>query len=676
MSTPEEPSVLEEMTQITVGPGANGSQTGTNGSQTSGSTRDSLVGTVFAGRYEIERLLGKGGMSSVYAANDRLLKSRVAIKVMQSHLSENSNAVMRFKQEAIAVNQLKHNNIVGIQYFDITEDGSGTPYIVMDLLEGQSLSGEIAQIGALPVDRVLEIFEQACAALQHAHSRGIIHRDLKPSNLMLVKEAGQNDVVKIVDFGIAKMLPTEGEERLALTQTGEIFGSPLYMSPEQCTGQPLDPRSDIYSMGCILYEALSGEPPLKGGNVFETISKHCTELPAALAARFPRMPQVKALDSVILRAMAKEPAQRYSSMQSLLEDIQDLKRGRGKGPAAQLAQAWRSFLIKTHPGTKRLPLKAMLAACVAVATLAAATTYVAHLRSREPIMPQRTWGNFGAVIQDASPEQDRWTQIKVKRLLEVVRQNSSQGKLKPEKELRLRRNAAAWFVEKEFYNEALVEYGIIFKDLEKVVAHLPLPEQGDLAANVGDCFYGTHDYKSAVEWYEKATASWQLTTEFSGDDADYSLSAAKLADAYGHMSQPQKALDLLRKESTTRGWKKVGAVNNALFFSKKAEIETAMGKLTDADADYTSAVAHWKVTPQKENLAFAYYQQALVKEKLHQLSEAQSFFLKAAALYKELSKSKEYAATMMAVARVQYQQGNLPGGACSEMEGRSVWTSN
>lgn len=679
MSTPEEPSALDELTQIAVDPHINGAQTRTNGSQTgSGAERNSLIGTVFAGRYEIEKLLGKGGMSSVYAAQDRLLKHRVAIKIMQNHLADHGSAVIRFKQEAIAVNQLKHNNIVGIQHFDITADESGTPFIVMDLLDGRSLSDVIAQSAALPVDHVLNIFEQACSALAHAHSRGIVHRDLKPSNLMLVKEDGQEDVVKIVDFGIAKMLPQEGQERLALTQTGEIFGSPLYMSPEQCTGQPLDARSDIYSMGCILYEALSGEPPFRGSNVFETINKHCTELPSSLASKFPRMPQVKALDGMILRAMAKEPAQRYSSMQELLDELQAIKRGQGKGLFAQIAQTWHALSIKTHAGTRRLPLKSMLAAGILLAGLGAATTYVVQLRSAEPKMPPHSWGNFRAVLKPLSPEEDRWKEIKVKRILEVIRQNVVRGRIDPEKELRGRSGAASWFVKTRRYNDAMAEYDIILNSprLKPFVSHLPLPDLGDLQLNIGDCFYGMQDYTSAVTWYEKAAESWKLTTDFNGDDEVFSLSAVKLADAYGHISQPQKALNLLRNDSSIRLMQRLGPLNNALCFSKRGELETNLGYLKEADADYEIAVQNWLKIAQKEDLAFAYYQQALVKEKLHNLTDAESVLKKAASLFKDLGKTKEYASTLMALARVHYQQGNLFSAVASELEGRSVWISN
>jgi tetratricopeptide (TPR) repeat protein len=189
----------------------------------------------------------------------------------------------------------------------------------MDYLEGQSLGDLIAQEGFLPVDRALNIFVQVSNALADAHKRGVIHRDLKPSNIILIEQGEKKDVVQIVDFGIAKMLRQDDEEATALTQTGEVFGSPLYMSPEQCKGEKLDLRADIYSMGCLMYETLTGKAPLIGSNTLEVLYKHINEIPAAMSTK--QHPVSAKLESIVFKSLAKLPADRYQTMDDLERDL-------------------------------------------------------------------------------------------------------------------------------------------------------------------------------------------------------------------------------------------------------------------------------------------------------------------------------------------------------------------
>lgn len=283
------------------------------------------VGRMFSDRYQVLSLVGEGGMGLVYKAKHVLMQRHVAIKILRNELKSNSVLLSRFKQEAQAVSKLKHPNIVSVYDFGVTEQG--LPFLVMDYLDGVSLAETIIVQRCLPLDRALYVFQQACRALEHAHAKGVIHRDFKSSNIVLCNEDGKTDVVKVVDFGMAKLMrPDEdANEFQELTQTGDVFGSPLYMSPEQCRGQKLDERSDIYSLGCVMYYAISGHPPCRGENVLDTLQRQINETPVPLSQLNPKFPSE--LDEVILKALRKEPELRYQSVTEMLTDIDSIVNG-------------------------------------------------------------------------------------------------------------------------------------------------------------------------------------------------------------------------------------------------------------------------------------------------------------------------------------------------------------
>ncbi len=281
----------------------------------------SLIGQIIDDKFRITDILGKGGMSVVYKAHWVVLNKVVAVKTMHAHLASDTNALMRFKQEAQATIALEHPNVVKVYQFGITGGEDSKPYIVMDYLEGESLSERIKAHGRVPVKETLQIFSQVCNALEHAHQKGVIHRDLKPSNIMLLHKEGEPPLVKIVDFGIAKILPQEGEAAHRLTQTGDIFGSPMYMSPEQCMGRTVDVRSDVYAIGCVLYETLGGTPPHMGNNVFETFHKHISEIPASLVIPDLDKNLLNRLDTIVFKALEKDPDKRYQTMGAFEKDV-------------------------------------------------------------------------------------------------------------------------------------------------------------------------------------------------------------------------------------------------------------------------------------------------------------------------------------------------------------------
>ncbi len=277
---------------------------------------DPMIGQVFADQYEILSVLGAGGMSVVYRARHRLMDRVVAIKLL--HDDSDKLAIERFKHEAKAASSLKHQNIISIYDFGIVGDQA---YLVMDCLEGQNLSEILEDIHHLSVDRAVNIFRQTCMGLEHAHKNGILHRDMKPSNLVLVKGEDGSELVKIVDFGIAKLLPNAGQQQTRLTQTGDIFGSPLYMSPEQCQAKALDNRSDIYSFGCVMYETLTGVPPLRGDTAYDTMTMHVSQTPPAFNKVAPELNINKNLEALIFRCLEKKPEDRYQSVADLLQEM-------------------------------------------------------------------------------------------------------------------------------------------------------------------------------------------------------------------------------------------------------------------------------------------------------------------------------------------------------------------
>lgn len=279
-----------------------------------------MVGKIIGDKYEVLETIGGGGMGMIYKAKHILMKRIVAIKMMHPQYVSSASNLKRFQQEAQAASALSHPNILAVFDFGLTP--AGAPFLVMDFLEGTNLAEVLDEVGLLPASRATNIFAQACAGLAHAHSKGVIHRDLKPGNIMLVEFDQRKDFVKIVDFGIAKVLPSGDESEAAhLTQTGEVFGSPLYMSPEQCRGRNLDIRSDIYSLGCVMYRTLTGSSPFFGQDPMECMYKQVNEAPNKFFETNPDTKSPEALEAIVFKCLAKEPAERYQTMLELKEAL-------------------------------------------------------------------------------------------------------------------------------------------------------------------------------------------------------------------------------------------------------------------------------------------------------------------------------------------------------------------
>jgi eukaryotic-like serine/threonine-protein kinase len=264
-------------------------------------------------RYEVGRLLGAGGMAEVFEGRDRLLARRVAIKVLQAQFVRDPSFLIRFKREAQAAASLSHPNIVGV-YDTGSEDG--THFIVMEYVDGRTLKDVIRAEGPLYPERTAEICADVCSALVAAHARGLIHRDIKPGNVMLTPDGK----VKVMDFGIARATTSE-----TITQTAAVVGTAQYISPEQAQGEAIDYRSDIYSLGCCLYEMLTGTVPFTGATPVAIAYRHVREDPTP-----PRMLNADVpapLEAICLKAMAKLPDNRYQTAAEFQSDLERFRNG-------------------------------------------------------------------------------------------------------------------------------------------------------------------------------------------------------------------------------------------------------------------------------------------------------------------------------------------------------------
>jgi len=302
-------------------------------------------GRVVAGRFRIESVIGEGGMGTVYLANHVTLHRKYAIKVLKSDFAADKTYVERFRREAIAASRVVHPNVVYITDFGQLDEGSF--YIVMEYLNGYGLDELLDTVSALPLSRLLPMVIHLADALDYAGSLGVVHRDIKPENIMLCEIRGHKDVVKLVDFGIAKIV-ADGLTSRRITMRGQIFGTPEYISPEQAMDAAVDIRSDVYSLGIIAYELATGEPPFTG-NPTSVLRHHVQKAVQAPSARMPRQPIPPGFDGIVLRCLAKDPDDRYQTAGALCRDLMKL-RGQLAGMADDLIAPRSKKTTRTHSG--------------------------------------------------------------------------------------------------------------------------------------------------------------------------------------------------------------------------------------------------------------------------------------------------------------------------------------
>jgi serine/threonine-protein kinase len=318
-----------------------------------------MVGELIAGRYELEEVAGTGGMSSVYRARDTLLERHVALKLLHSYHGADAESIERFRREARAVAQLSHPNIVTV--IDRGEDG-GRQYIVFEYVDGENLKELVTREGPLPVGRALELAIEVGEGLACAHEHGVVHRDVKPQNVLLNGDGR----AKVTDFGIARSLDVDH----GMTQTGTVIGTSNYIAPEQASGRAVDERTDVYSLGVVLFELLTGDVPFPGENFVAVALRHVHEQPPWVAELRPDVPPRVA--QVVDRALAKDPDERFPSMETMVAELRACLAGEEAPPSPEA----RTMIVgPSRPSAARRrrrawPLVALLVGLAAVAAVA------------------------------------------------------------------------------------------------------------------------------------------------------------------------------------------------------------------------------------------------------------------------------------------------------------------
>jgi eukaryotic-like serine/threonine-protein kinase len=336
-----------------------------------------VVGELIAGRYELEKLVGSGGMSNVFRAHDRLLERTVALKILHEQYTRDEDYVERFRREARAVAQLAHPNIVTV--IDRGEQ-EGRQFIVFEYIDGENLK-ELSNRGPLEVRQAIGLSLQVARALSFAHERGLVHRDVKPQNVLL-NDDGQ---AKVTDFGIARSLDVQG-----VTQTGTVLGTSDYIAPEQARGQKVDPKTDIYSLGVVLYELLSGEVPFSGDNFVAVAMRHVNEPVPSVLDRRPDCPV--RLDLAIQRAMSKDPDDRFQSMDDFVNELEACLAevdGRGDEGATMIVPVARPSR-RRRPRERSWPVMPLLLAALVAALIAAGAFLLLHDGGTGGVLPGGT----------------------------------------------------------------------------------------------------------------------------------------------------------------------------------------------------------------------------------------------------------------------------------------------
>ncbi|MBL9102031.1 MAG: serine/threonine protein kinase [Myxococcales bacterium] len=345
-----------------------------------------LEGKILADRYRIVRRIGDGGMATVYLAEHTSIEKQCAIKVLNIAYAHQQEAVDRFLREARAASRIQHENIVDITDFGRAPNGS--VFFVMELLAGEDLATTVRREGAMPWPRVRHFALQISRALAAAHARGIVHRDLKPENCFRVTRGGDPDFIKVLDFGIARVATGSLGER-ALTSAGTVFGTPAYMSPEQCDGRTADARSDVYALGCVMFELLTGRPPFMADTPLGYLKQHSFDEPPALRAVAPRAGIPERVEALVLQALAKQPEARFPGMEALATAIE----------AVDAAEVVLATAPEPEPrGRARWPRLA-----VALAAVVLATGIGVALAGRDPPPPEPTPRPAPPVAEPAPP---------------------------------------------------------------------------------------------------------------------------------------------------------------------------------------------------------------------------------------------------------------------------------
>ncbi|ACG74918.1 serine/threonine protein kinase [Anaeromyxobacter sp. K] len=327
------------------------------GGDPTGPAADALVGRVFGQRYRVLSQLGEGGMGAVYLCEHSVLGRRFAVKVLRAERASDAELRERFRNEALAASRIGQENVVDV--LDFGEEADGTLYYVMEALEGRSLGAVLREDGPLPVGRALGLLDHVCRALAAAHARGVVHRDVKPENVFVVRGPDGVERAKVLDFGISHVEQLGRTDRI--TRAGAIVGTPEYMAPEQAVGGPVDHRSDVYALGVLAYEMLTGALPIVGESAIATLVAHQTQAPEPPSRRRAGIPPE--VDALVLRALAKQPEGRFATMLDFAAEVTRIRLSTLAGDYARPSSAAATaryelpgvLPVPTHPSSAGRP---------------------------------------------------------------------------------------------------------------------------------------------------------------------------------------------------------------------------------------------------------------------------------------------------------------------------------
>lgn len=324
-------------------------------------TTDPIIGTMLQDRFEILEVFSTGGMGKFYKARDKSNGETVAVRILHSSRISDKQAIKRFENALGAAKYMKHSHIVHVITSGVSDQGA--PYLVYPFIEAKNLRSMIAAQGTISPAQTEQIAKEIATALGHAHSKGIVHRNLKPGNVLLVDKPADSPTdypehTMLTGFGIAKPISDINKSLIHITQTNKVVGSPTYMSPEQFMNKPLDARSDIYALGCLMYEMLAGHPPFESKNVLRIMSSHMVDIPEKLAGPQSAVPEY--LDNIVRLCMQKDPKDRYQSMGDLITDIESHT---CRVPAEKIEQSWPAPKAATIPSKVGLSTTAVAVGC-------------------------------------------------------------------------------------------------------------------------------------------------------------------------------------------------------------------------------------------------------------------------------------------------------------------------
>ncbi len=328
--------------------------------QVGGAQGDPMVGRTLAGKYRVVEQIGAGSMGVVYRGEHASLKKRIAIKILHRDLRVAEEAMQRFQREGIAAGQLSHPNV--IQVFDFDKDADGLVFLAMEYVDGLDLKSWLAEKGPMAPEEAVEIVRQLVSTLAEAHGHGIVHRDLKPENLMIAESVGAERTLKVLDFGLSKLIDRPTAASLQ-TMAGRVLGTPLYMAPEQWRGEEVDHRADLYAATLILYELIVGKPPFAASDVTEVMRQTTTEEPPVLSGAAAAAVPAE-LDDVVATGLAKDPEQRYQSAAEMLQALDEVRYDSGSGSRRGMAQRRRAARSaprrarRAEPAGSKMPLVA------------------------------------------------------------------------------------------------------------------------------------------------------------------------------------------------------------------------------------------------------------------------------------------------------------------------------